>query len=129
MFTPTPVSISEFSSAVNKLNASGKNWVMFQHHFVITVRQKRVFRYFDGTSTKPTLSLPTTEDKTKALNAWQEKEDTTMYLLSQKLADLTLNKYMWKSTVVEMWSAIVLKFMQKSMLVCSNMHSKFMAMH
>jgi len=27
-----------------------------------------------------------------------------------------------------MWSAIILEFTQKSMLICSNMHSKFMAM-
>jgi gag-polypeptide of LTR copia-type len=74
------------------------------------------------------LSLPT-DDETKALNAWQEKEDTAMYLLSQKLADLTLIKYMWKTTVTEMWSAIVLEFTQKSMLVHLNMHLKFMAMH
>jgi hypothetical protein len=51
-----------------------------------------------------------------------------MYLLSQKLADSTLTKYMWKSTVAEMWSAIILEFTQKSMLVCSNMHLRFMAM-
>jgi len=52
-----------------------------------------------------------------------------VYLLSQKLADSTLTKYMQKDTIALMWTAIVQEFMQKSMLVCSNMHSKFMAMH
>jgi len=51
-----------------------------------------------------------------------------MYLLSQKLADSTLTKYMRKDTVALMWTAIIQEFMQKSMLVCSNMHSKFMTM-
>jgi len=52
-----------------------------------------------------------------------------MYLLSQKLTDSTLTKYMQKDTVAEMWSTIILKFTQNSMLIHSNMHSKFMAMH
>ncbi|KAF8237482.1 hypothetical protein L208DRAFT_1247106 [Tricholoma matsutake] len=129
MSTPTPVSISEFGSAVDKLDASGKNWVTFQGCFIIAVKQKKVFGHFDGTDIKPVLSLPTMEDEAKALTAWQEKEDTVMYLLSQKLADLTLTKYMRKDTVAAMWSAIVLEFTQKSMLIRSNMHSKFMAMH
>ncbi|KAF8235484.1 hypothetical protein L208DRAFT_1256697 [Tricholoma matsutake] len=93
MSTPTPVSISEFGSTVDKLDASGKNWVTFQQHFVIAVKQKRVHGHFDGTSMKPTLLSSPTDDETKALNVWQEKEDTAMYLLSQKLANLTLNKY------------------------------------
>jgi hypothetical protein len=129
MSTPTPVSISEFGSAVDNLNSAGKNWVTFQCRFIMAVKQKHIFRHFDGTDTKPTLLSPATETETKALTAWQEKEDTAMYLLSQKLADSTLTKYTQKDTVVEMWSAIILEFMQKSMLVCSNMHLKFMAMH
>ncbi|KAF8235865.1 hypothetical protein L208DRAFT_1254587, partial [Tricholoma matsutake] len=129
MSAPTHVSISEFGSAVNKLAASRKNWVTFQCRFIIAVKQKRVFGHFDGTDTKLALPSPTTEATNKALAAWQEREDTAMYLLSQKLADSTLTKYMQKDTVSEMWSAIILKFTQKSMLVCSNMHSKFMAMH
>ncbi|KAF8236677.1 hypothetical protein L208DRAFT_1046896, partial [Tricholoma matsutake] len=122
-------SISKFGSAVDKLDSAGKNWVTFQHCFIIAVTQKRVFGNFDGTATKPMVSDPPTAVKTVTLAAWQEKEDTAMYLLSQKLANSTLTKYMRKSTVAEMWSAIILEFMQKSMLVCSNMHSKFMAMH
>ena len=98
MATPTSVSISEFGSTVNKLDSAGKNWVTFQHCFIIAVKQKQVFRHFDGTNTKPMFSLPATETETKALTAWQEEEDTAMYLLSQKLADSTLTKYMWKDT-------------------------------
>ncbi|KAF8224780.1 hypothetical protein L208DRAFT_1309226, partial [Tricholoma matsutake] len=128
MSAPTSVSISEFGSAVDKPHSARKNWVTFQCCFIIAVKQKWVYGHFDGTNTKPTLSSPTTETETKALTAWQEKEDTAMYLLLQKLADLTLTKYMWKDTVAEMWSAIILEFMQKSMLVCSNMHLKFMTM-
>ncbi|KAF8238255.1 hypothetical protein L208DRAFT_1243332 [Tricholoma matsutake] len=88
-----------------------------------------VFRHFDGTDTKLTLSSPATDDEIKALTGWPEKEDTAMYLLSQELTDSTPTKYMWKSTMADMWSAIVLEFTQKSMLICSNIHSKFMAMH
>jgi len=114
MVTPTSVSISEFSSAIDKLDAAGKNWVTFQHHFIIAVKQKQVYGHFNGTEVKPTLSSPTMEDETKALTAWQKKKNTAMYLLSQKLADSTLTKYMWKSTVAEMWSAIILEFHRRA---------------
>ncbi|KAF8229548.1 hypothetical protein L208DRAFT_1286088, partial [Tricholoma matsutake] len=127
--TTTPISMSDFMTAVEKLESAGNNWVTFQCHFMIAMKQKRVFRHFDGSATKPAVSDPPTTDETVALAAWQEKEDTAMYLLSQKLADSTLTKYMWKETVVQMWSVIIQEFMQKSILVHSNMHSKFMAMH
>jgi hypothetical protein len=94
MTTVTPVSMSDFVTAVEKLDTSGNNWVTFQRRFVIAVKQKRVFGHFDGTATKPTVSDPPTTVETVALAAWQEKEDTAMYLLSQKLADSTLTKYM-----------------------------------
>jgi hypothetical protein len=100
--TTTPVSMSDFTNAVEKLDATGKNWVTFQRHFIIAVRQKRVFDHFDGTVTKPTVSDPPTAAEVTALSAWQEKEDTAMYLLSQKLADSTLTKHMRKDTVALM---------------------------
>jgi hypothetical protein len=53
------------------------------------VKQKRVFGHFDGSSKKPTILSPATDNKTKALNTQQEKEDTAMYLLLQGLADST----------------------------------------
>ncbi|KAF8230708.1 hypothetical protein L208DRAFT_1157305, partial [Tricholoma matsutake] len=122
-------SMANFVTAVEKLDSAVNNWVTFQRRFVIAVKQKRVFGHFDGTATKPAVSNPPTAVKTVALATWQEKEDTMMYLLSQKLADSTLTKYMQKETVAQMWSAIIQELMQKSMLVHLNMHSKFMAMH
>jgi hypothetical protein len=121
--------MSDFGTAIEKLDSTGNNWVTFQCRFMIAIKQKRVFGHFNGSATKPAVSNPPTTDETVALAAWQEKEDTVMYLLSQKLADSGLTKYMCKETVAQMWSAIVQEFTQKSMLVCSNMHSKFMVMH
>jgi hypothetical protein len=120
--------MSDFTNAVEKLDAAGKNWVTFQHRFIIAVWQKRVFDHFNGTVPKPMVSDPPTAAEVIALSAWQEKEAMAMYLLSQKLVDSTLTKYMRKDTVALMWTAIVQEFTQKSMLVRSNMHSKFMAM-
>ncbi|KAK2459806.1 hypothetical protein APHAL10511_008238 [Amanita phalloides] len=60
---------------------------------------------------------------------WTQSQDLALYLLSQKLPDSILTKYMCKQTVAEMWSAIIAEFMQKSMLMKSNLHSEFMAMH
>lgn len=93
MTTIPTVSMADFVTAVEKLDSAGNNWVTFQRRFVIAVKQKRVFGHFDGTATKPAVSNPPTAVETVALAAWQEKEDTAMYLLSQKLADLTLTKY------------------------------------
>jgi uncharacterized membrane protein YpjA len=97
--------MSDFGSAVKKFDASGKNWVIFQCHFIIAMKQKRVYGHFNGSSMKPPDSMPLTQA------SWQEKEDTVMYLLSQKLADSTLTKYMQKDTVTQIWAAIIQGFM------------------
>ncbi|KAK2459856.1 hypothetical protein APHAL10511_008126 [Amanita phalloides] len=59
--------------------------------------------------------------------AWEEKEDLAMYLLLQKLPDSIFAKYMRKSSVTEIWAAIVVEFTQKSMLMKANLHMEFMA--
>ena len=63
-----------------------------------------------------------------AQNTWWEKEDTALYLLLQKLPNSIFSKYWRKATVAEMWSAIRTEFTQKSMVMCSNLRSEFMAM-
>ena len=65
---------------------------------------------------------------TAAKKLWQEHEDTALYLLSQKLPDSIFSKYWQKSMVAEIWSAIRVKFTQKSMLMCPSLHSDFMAL-
>ncbi|KAK2461343.1 hypothetical protein APHAL10511_006641 [Amanita phalloides] len=110
---------------------------MFQSRFLIAVCQKKVYAQFDGSNPKPKVSAsvmtedsttdPTTE-QVKKLQTWQDKEDLAMYLLMQKLPDSIFAKYMRKATVAEMWSAIVIEFTRKSMLMRSSLHSEFMAM-
>jgi hypothetical protein len=73
------------------------------------------------------VSKPATSYK-KELLAWQEKEDLAMYLLMQKLPDSIFAKYMRKEMVAEIWVAIIEEFTHKSMLMQTNLHSKFMSM-
>ena len=122
----TNATLTDFLHAVEKLELDSSNWVMFQHRFLIAIRQKKVYAQFDGTSLRPKVLAsvtakgstkdPTTE-QVKLLQAWQDKEDLAMYLLTQKLLDSIFAKYMQKKTVAEIWSAIVIEFMRKSMLM------------
>lgn len=126
----TAPSLSDFAAAVDKLDASGSNWVMWQNRFMIAVRQKRVWSHFDGTSAKPVHMIPGVPSSAtdKAIEDWTDKEDLARHLLTQKLPDSIFSKHMRKTTVAEIWSAIVTEFTNKSMLMKANLHSEFMAM-
>ena len=123
-------SLSDFAAAVDKLEPTGSNWVMWQNRFMIAVRQKRVWSHFDGTSSKPVPMIPGVPSSStdKAIEDWQDKEDLARHLLVQKLPDSLFSKHMRKTTVAEIWSAIVTEFTHKSMLMKANLHSEFMAM-
>ncbi|KIL55045.1 hypothetical protein M378DRAFT_18300 [Amanita muscaria Koide BX008] len=128
-------SLSDFTNAVEKLESSGSNWVIFHKRFKIAVKQKKVWGHFDGTSIKPEKPVVTGKSSVdemaaykRRLNAWEEREDLAMYLLTQKLPDSTFTKYMRKETVAEMWETISQEFTEKSMLMRSYLHSEFMAM-
>ena len=119
----TKESLSEFSSAVDKLESSGSNWVMWQQRFTIAVQQKDVMGQFDGSNKKPE-----GKEETDEIKKWKKKEILAKYLLTQKLPDSIFSKYMRKSTVAEMWSGIVAEFTEKSMMMKSRLHSEFMAL-
>ena len=131
--TTTNVSLSNFAASVEKLDATGSNWFLFQSCFLVAMEQKEVIEHFNGSSVKPTLGegSPTeTESKVhaKLLAAWQKKEQLGHYLLIQKLLDSTYTKYVRKTTVAEMWEVIVTKFTHKSMYMQSNLQQEFMSM-
>ena len=149
MTSTVSTSLTDFSAALDKLDQSGSNWVMFQHRFLIAIRQKKVLGHFDGSSVKPALpqAAASPENATQlqiaavqavhatalaqareARRTWQEKEDLALYLLSQKLPDLIFAKHMRKDTITKMWAAIVKEFTQKSMMMKSHLHTEFMAM-
>ena len=129
----TPVSLSDFSAAVEHLDLTGANWVVFQNRFLIAVEQKDVLGQFDRSNPKPSpLKEDATETEkkkhTKELASWQKKESLAKYLLMQKLPDSMFMKYLQKGTVADIWSAIVEEFTVKSMLMCSNLHLEFINM-
>ncbi|KZT66430.1 hypothetical protein DAEQUDRAFT_658537, partial [Daedalea quercina L-15889] len=112
-------SLTDFSSAFEKLDSTGKNWLTFQQHFEIAVHQKKVWGHFDGTLTVPTPTAATapTQAEQAVIDAWQEKEDLAQYLLTQKLPDITFTKHRHKGTAAAIWAAIVQEFSQKSMIL------------
>ena len=104
--TTTNVSLSDFAASVEKLDATGLNWFLFQSCFLVAMEQKEVIEHFNSSSVKPTLGerSPTDADNKahmKLLAAWQKKEWLARYLLIQKLPDSTYAKYVCKATVVE----------------------------
>ncbi|KZT68740.1 hypothetical protein DAEQUDRAFT_671028, partial [Daedalea quercina L-15889] len=117
------LSLANFSSTFEKLDAAGKNWLTFQQHFQIVVRQKKVRNHFDGTMPCPVPAAATglTPEEQATANAWQEKEDLAMYLLTQELPDITFMKHCRKGTAAEIRGAIIQEFTQKSLLLCANM--------
>ena len=129
----TPVSLSDFSTAVERLDASSANWVIFQNRFLIAIDQKDVLRQFDGSNLKPSAlkeDAMEAEKKrhTKELTSWRKKEMLAKYLLTQKLPDSMFMKYFHKGSVANIWSVIVEEFTEKSMLMWSSLHSEFMHM-
>ncbi|KZT63778.1 hypothetical protein DAEQUDRAFT_641880, partial [Daedalea quercina L-15889] len=116
-------SLADFSSAFEKLDATGKNWMTFQQRFEIAVRQKKVWGHFDGTKPCPTpadADAPTAAEQT-AIDGWQEKEDLARYLLTQKLPNITFTKHRRKGTAAAIWNVITQEFAQKSMLLRANL--------
>jgi hypothetical protein len=60
-------SLSDFHNAVEKLDSSGANWVMFKSRFMIAIDQKDVEGHFDGSESKPVLAESASEDEKRPL--------------------------------------------------------------
>src|SRR6266850_6877571 len=96
--SPLPTSLSDLSSAIDRLESTGSNWIVFQYHFTIAVKQKRVWSQFDGSNTKPSglgegATAEQRQEYSRLVSAWQECEDLALYLLSMKLPNAIFTKY------------------------------------
>jgi hypothetical protein len=119
---------NDFKQASKNLDASGRNWVMFQRRFTIAVKAKRVWAHFNGSAAKPVPADPNapTTDEISAIREWDEREDFTMYLISQKLEDLTFQKHVNKDTVAKLWAALIQEFTQKSQMAQVHLRTELM---
>jgi hypothetical protein len=126
-------SLSDFNSAVEKLDEDSANWVIFRKCFMITVGQKDVEGHFDGSKKKPVLSKGAPDEVKKMFDTevkqWIKKEKLALYLLTQKLPDCIFVAYMDRSSVAEMWAGTVLEFSRKSILMKANLRAEFTNMH
>ncbi|KAI1784745.1 hypothetical protein LXA43DRAFT_1101050 [Ganoderma leucocontextum] len=75
---------------LDKLDASGMNFVLFRHQFQIPVTQKEAWDHFDGTSALPVPAAPNapTVIEIASIAAWDKKENLAMYLINIKIARL-----------------------------------------
>ncbi|KAF9801896.1 hypothetical protein IEO21_10017 [Rhodonia placenta] len=103
-------SLTDFNSAVDKLESTGKNWLTFHQRLQIAVCQKKVWKHFDGMSPH---STPADLDAVKA---------------AEQAANITFTKHHRKGTVATIWSAITQEFSQKSMLLHANLRTQFLNM-
>ncbi|KZT02296.1 uncharacterized protein LAESUDRAFT_614166, partial [Laetiporus sulphureus 93-53] len=115
--------IDNFTAAVDKLDSTGRNWIIFQKRFTIAAKQKEVYSHLTGAAARPVHADPAKPTPTEdaAIASWDKKENLAMYLLTQKLHDVTLTKHLRKGTVAEIWSAVMQEFTQKSLLLRATM--------
>ena len=77
-------------SSVPKLDPAGTNWTVFLFRFEDAVNAKGFWGHFDGSSTKPEIDTPSTEQQLAALSQWEKDERSSKSLLTQKLPDSTM---------------------------------------
>ncbi|KIL54677.1 hypothetical protein M378DRAFT_92109, partial [Amanita muscaria Koide BX008] len=128
-------SLNDFYSSVDKLEADGSNWVMFQLRFEAAVKYKKVYGHFDGSTPKPTSPVgekPMTEAEmtahAKELEKWTDQEAIARHILFHLMPNSLLVKINRKPFISDMWKWIVTEYTRKSMAMRSHLHAEFMAM-
>ncbi|GBE80000.1 hypothetical protein SCP_0212020 [Sparassis crispa] len=93
----TLVSLSEYANAFEKLDTTGRNWLMFQHRLEIAVHQKGVWSHFDGSLKKLIAADPgkPTADETDLIQEWQKKENLALYLLTSGKPHFSLREHLY----------------------------------
>ena len=91
----TLTSLSDFANAIEKLDASGSNWVMWERRFTIAVRQKEVFSHFDRTCVKP--KVPSALVSTETAEGSKTPEELQMSDYVKKLAACRRRR-IWRCT-------------------------------
>src|SRR6266571_3474459 len=123
----TSTSLSDtLPSSVPKLDATGINWAIFSMHFQDAMEAKNFWGHFDGTSTCPALSNPSTVDEIAAKNQWEKDERSAKLLLTQKISNSTLMRVHSKTTVRERWVAIVTEYTDKGAYAQTELWTKFL---
>ena len=127
MSTTTTLSLSDtLPSAIPKLEAEGKNWVIFYVCFMNAIQAKGFWGHFNGTTPKPTLSSEPTDEELKEKNQWDKDKCSAKTLLTQKLPNSTVMKIHSKKTVMEQWEAVVKEYTQKGVYMKMELKAKFL---
>ncbi|KAI0713776.1 hypothetical protein C8Q76DRAFT_768719 [Earliella scabrosa] len=93
-------SLAEFVGGFEKLDAKGKNWLIFEQQFTIAVKQKDVWNHYDGSTKRPVPADATkpTATETKEIEAWEKSENLALYLLLLKIPNNTYTRHKRKGT-------------------------------
>ncbi|PIL24581.1 hypothetical protein GSI_12465 [Ganoderma sinense ZZ0214-1] len=121
------VSLADFVAGVDKLDATGKNFVLFRDQFQIAVTQKEAWDHFSGTSVRPAPAIPATPTALEiaSIAAWDKKENLALYLLNLKIAPAVFTKHKRKGNVAAIWASICLDMGAKSLLQRANLRRDF----
>ncbi|KAI1788092.1 hypothetical protein LXA43DRAFT_975007 [Ganoderma leucocontextum] len=116
-------SLADFVAGVEKLEATGKNFILFRDQFQIAVTQKEAWDHFDGTSVRPVPATPNapTPLEIASIAAWDKKENLALYLLNIKIAPAVFTKHKRKGNVAAIWSSICSEMGAKSLLQRANL--------
>ncbi|THH16365.1 hypothetical protein EW146_g4254 [Bondarzewia mesenterica] len=127
--TTTAISSDTLPSSIPKLDARGKNWMIFSIHFKTAVKAKGKWDHFIGSNPKPVFpTLPVSEFEETLLNTWSKDECTTQYLLTQRIPDSTIVRMQKFTTVADQWASIVAEYTLKGTYAQKDMRQSFMEM-
>src|ERR1700678_591635 len=115
-------------SSIPKLDPSGTNWTVFLFRFQDAIVAKGFWGHFDGSSPRPTMSIPPKEEELAAKTQWEKDERSSKSLLTQKLPDSTMVLIHSKSTVKERWEEVVKEHTLKSEYAKIGLRAKFLGM-
>ncbi|PIL28278.1 hypothetical protein GSI_09566 [Ganoderma sinense ZZ0214-1] len=121
------VSLADFVAGVDKLDATGKNFILFRDQFQIAVTQKEAWDHFSGTSVRPAPAIPATPTALEiaSIAAWDKKENLALYLLNLKIAPAVFTKHKRKGNVAAIWASICSDMGAKSLLQRANLRRDF----
>ena len=128
------ISLDDFVTDVEKLDANGTNWVTFYGQFITAARQMGVYEHFVGSNPRPSLAnedaASSAEKRTyaKELAMWDRNENLALYMLSLKLPDTIFVKFINVLLVTKVWAGLVEEIKKKLLRMQSNLRSEFMNM-
>jgi len=92
--------------SIPKLDASGKNWMLFRLRFLGAIEAKGKLGHFDGEKPRPSDEDNAADDILHRQEEWDADEASANYMLQQKLPNSLLIRVAKLANVAERWAMI-----------------------